>query len=97
MRRQPGRPEVTVESDEENRGTPYRTCSIAVYVRDLDSSQMDQVRAALSRVVSSPEVSVIATGRPSAIDSREFVRLRMAYYGKKQSAESITEAIAGVI
>lgn len=97
MPRQSGRPDVTVESDEENRGTPYRTCSIAVYVRDLDGSQMDHVRAALSRIVSSPEVSVIATGRPTTSDNREFVRLRMVYYGEKLAAASISDAITGAI
>lgn len=90
------KPDVTVESDEQNRGTPYRTCSIAVYRSDLDTRQMDLVRAALSRVVSGPEVMVLASGRPSVIDKRKFVRLRMVYYGERLAAESIVEAVRSV-
>ncbi len=92
-----GSPDVTVESDEQNRGTPYRTCSIAVYLSDLNTQQMDRVRAALSNVVSSPEVTVLATGNPSARDSRKFVRLRMVYYGEKLLPESIVTAIRGCL
>lgn len=92
-----GKPEVKVESDEQNRGTPYRTCSIAVYLDDLDTRQMDQVRAGLSKVVSSPEVSVLATGKPSAGDRRKFVRLRMVYYGEKLTSASIVEAVRGAL
>ncbi len=90
-------PQVRVESDDQNRGTPYRTCSIAVYVDDLNAEQMDKARFALSRVVSSPEVSVIASGNPTPIDPRRFVRLRMVYYGERLAADKIESAISAVL
>ena len=92
-----GKPDVTVETDEQNRGTPYRTCSIAVYRGDLDTRQMDRVRGALSKVVSSPEVSVLTTGRESAGDRRNFVRLRMVYYGEKLTPASIIDAVQSAL
>lgn len=88
---------VKVEADYQNRGTPYRTCSIAVYEDDLDVKQMDKVRFALSRIVSSPEVSIIATGKPTPLDPRRFVRLRMVYYGEQLAADSIEAAISAVL
>ena len=90
-------PEVKVEADEQNRGTPYRTCSIAVYVNDLDTQQMDKVRFALSRIVSSPEVTVLATGQPTPVDPRNFVRLRMVYYGEQLAAAKIEQAVSEVL
>lgn len=92
-----GKPDVTVETDKQNRGTPYRTCSVAVYRDDLDTRQMDRVRAALSKIVSSPEVSVLTTGRESAGGRREFVRLRMVYYGERLSPASIVEAVQSAL
>lgn len=86
-------PKVKVETDEENRGTPYRTCSIAVYVDDLNALQMDAVRFALSKIVSSPEVSIIASGKPTPLDPRNFARLRMIYYGTQLPAAKIESAI----
>ena len=88
-----GKPEVRVEADTQNRGTPYRTCSILVYRDDLNTGEMDRVRAALSGIVSSPEVTVIATGGPTALDRRRFVRLRMVYYGEMLDAGSIVGAV----
>ena len=90
-------PEVKMETDEQNRGTPYRTCSIAVYVNDLDTQQMDKVRFALSKIVSSPEVTVLATGRPTPLDPRSFVRLRMVYYGEQLAADKIEQAVNEVL
>ncbi len=92
-----GQEKVKVEVDEQNRGTPYRTCSIAVYVNDIDTKQMDRVRFALSRIVSSPEVSIIATGNPTPIDPRRFVRLRVVYYGEKLAEDTIEDAIEAVL
>ena len=83
--------DVRVETDEQNRGTPYRTCSIAVYVDDVDTAQMDRIRFALSRIVSNPEVAAIANGKPTPFDPRRFVRLRMVYYGAQLEAKSIEE------
>ena len=90
-------PEVRVETDDQNRGTPYRTCSIAVYVDDLNIGQMDRVRFALSKVVQRPEVSVIAKGRPTPVDSRRFVRLRVVYYGEQAPAEKVEKAVRDVL
>lgn len=84
---------VKVESDDQNRGTPYRTCSIAVYVNDLDTQQMDKVRFALSRIVSSPEFSILASGNPTPLDPRRFVRLKMVYYGEQLDAKTIESVI----
>ena len=88
-----GPPDVIVESDEPNRGTLYRICSIAIYVNDVSVKQMDRIRVALSKIVSSPEVSVLATGKPTALDTRKFVRLRMAYYGHKLDAGKVVTAV----
>lgn len=93
MVRLSGKPDVTVESDEQNRGTPYRTCSIAVYVDDVDVKQLDRIRVSLSKIVSSPEISVIATGKPTALDTRKYVRLRMVYYGHRLDADRVVDAI----
>ncbi len=93
----PEKSKAKVEVDERNRGTPYRTCSIAVYVDDLDTGEMDRVRFALSQIVSSPEVSVIAGGNPTPLDPRRFVRLRMVYYGERLPAESIESAIEAAL
>ncbi len=91
------KPDVVVEADHQNRGTPYRTCSIAVYVDDLDTSQLDRIRFGLSRIVSSPEVSVLAKGNPTPVDKRRFVRLQMGYHGKQLEAEKIVEAVKSVL
>jgi hypothetical protein len=88
-----GKPNVTVETDEPNRGTPYRTCSIAVYVDDVDVKQMDRIRTALSKIVSSPEVTVLASGKPTALDKRRFQRLRMVYYGQELERDSVVKAV----
>lgn len=92
-----GKSDVVVESDQQNRGTPYRTCSILVYRSNLDSRQMDRIRSALSGIVSSPEIALVAAGRPTVTDSRRFVRLRMVYYGKQLPSESILQAIQDVL
>lgn len=88
---------VKIEADDQNRGTPYRTCSIAVYVNDLDTKQMDRVRFALSRIVSSPEVSLLAAGNPTPLDPRKFVRLRMVYYGEQLDAEAIESVVTAAL
>jgi hypothetical protein len=88
-----GPPDVILESDEQNRGTPYRTCSIAVYVNEVSVKQMDRIRVALSKIVSSPEVSLLATGKPTPLDKRTFVRLRMVYYGQKLDVDEVMNAV----
>lgn len=89
--------ETRVEADDQNRGTPYRTCSIAVYIDDLDDRQLDRIRFALSRITSNPEVSVIASGKPTPLDPRRFVRLRMVYYGEQLDAKRIEDAVGSAI
>lgn len=93
----PGSSKVKVEADDQNRGTPYRTCYIAVYVNDLNTKQMDKVRFALSRVVSGPEVTITASGKPTPIDPRKFVRLRMVYYGEQLATDKVESAIESVL
>lgn len=87
------KPDVKIEVDERIRGTTARNCSIAVYTRDVSVEQMDRIRLALSKITSTPEVSAIATGKPTALDPRPFVRLRMSYNGEQVDSVEVERAV----
>jgi hypothetical protein len=86
------KPDVIIEADAANPGTPFRTCTLRVTGRSVSPELARKVRAALQLAKPGCEVTEL----PLA-DVREAsklgARFRMTYYGEQHPADQIKSAV----
>jgi hypothetical protein len=97
MRNPFGKPDLKVESDEQGRGTPFRTCSLLIETGELSGKDLERIRAALAPLMRNVEVSVVGGGMASLIDKKKVTRVRVNYYGSEIPAEKVVAAVRSVL
>ena len=92
------KPAVRIESDAQSRGTPFRTCSLAIGKSSLSARDLERIRAALAPVVPNAEVTLVGSSRASLTDSTMLTRVRVNYYGEREAdPERVIAAVSSAL